>query len=195
MHVKKPRLGYGNPNDYVRLDTVDSRHLMMNTLCFSSKHGWVDRRHVVEIGGGFGNWARLNCEAYLMFGHLRQDGFRWTIYDLPFVSKLQAWYLESYKDYVRLRTKIADDDEPPSVVIGAHSLSELPMNLFVDYYKRVVLRTTNRFFYSTHNRLPDLQLVNQKLEMIYNDFDVVDAIISEQGNVTNYIFAPKVAHG
>ena len=54
---------------------------------------------VVEIGGGYGNMARLMGRAY---------GFKtWTICDMPFMNRLQEYYLEQTLNAVVARNVVA----------------------------------------------------------------------------------------
>lgn len=84
---------------------------------------FADMGRIVEIGGGYGNFARL------VIGH----GFagRYAIYDLPELLQLQQWYLG--------QTLSADEQKrveyvttlPPNAdaIVGLWSISELPFDL------------------------------------------------------------------
>jgi hypothetical protein len=188
-YVKRPKsnAGYGNPIDYLPIDIVDSRHIMMSTMVFSvlSKH----HNHIVEIGGGYGNWFRLNS------GVINFE--RWTIVDLPFVKKLQRWYLEQEKvDTKRLELVDTNDywfwlnrenGKQIDIVIAAHSLSEVTLPDFMDYVDHVVARS--RFlFYSTQKKLPTPELVEFKLAILDARFKRINTWITEGGIVENVLY-------
>src|SRR5215831_7238053 len=85
--MKRPKsvLGYTWKEDYRQGDVVDCRHIMISAFIFGLQ-AWPAGIRIVEVGGGFGNWVRLN--------HSVMDYACWTIVDLAFVSRLQRWYLE-----------------------------------------------------------------------------------------------------
>lgn len=185
MAREKSLLGYASPADYHPCDVVDSRHIMMSTLIFSTLGRRAD--HVVEIGGGWGNWVRLNETVV--------DYRTWTIIDLPFVTGLQRWFL-SQELTSPDKVELVDTDAYPAwrercgefdLLIGAHSLSELPWDLFVDYLEHVATKARH-FFYATHLRLPDPDLVQKKLRAIEERFDRQRSVLSENGTVDNILF-------
>ena len=83
LSVRKSELGYGDRIQYKLIDQCDSRHIMMSTIIFSKNKSF---KNIVEIGGGYGNWYRLNRNL------INFD--KWIIIDLPFCLDLQKWYLE-----------------------------------------------------------------------------------------------------
>ena len=84
LDIPKSDLGYGKNLEYKFLDRADSRHIMMSTIITSYKK---DFNTIVEIGGGYGNWYRLNRNI--------MEFKKWYIIDLPFVLDLQKWYLKN----------------------------------------------------------------------------------------------------
>lgn len=181
----KPLLGYSTKENYVEIDAIDSRHIMMSTIIVN--YLGKDIKKIVEIGGGFGNWARIN-EDIINFDS-------WTIIDLGFVLKLQKWYLSNvlfdYSKIVFLNAEeldhaIADID----LVIGAHSLSEIDLYFFKKYLE-LILSNTKYFFYSTHVTLPSKELVNYKLTLLDEQFDRVVTVVSENQKVLNILYKIK----
>jgi len=190
--VGKPASGYEDPESFYTPDALDCRHIMSLTHLFS--HVTDSHLNIVEIGGGFGNWARL---ALLIPEKIDCDG--WTIIDIPAMIKLQKWYLSTvccsvYNDKLHFvttdeykRGAVPDCCSNPNVVIGAHSLSEFPMEVFEDYYNKVIVNA-RYFYYATHKELPHPTLVTAKLMKIQEDFTCVKSIISEGGTVLNALY-------
>jgi hypothetical protein len=169
----KKILGYGNSNaKYKVYDNLESRHIMLNVILWNTVKEPVNS--VVEIGGGFGNWRRLN-----------PDIQHWTILDLPYVAKLQDWYLGQH-DLTCDRT-VPDQID---LVIGTHSLSEFDWNTFVEYYYSTVIKS-KYLFYAYHKFSAGEELINKKLEMIQKDFDLIVTIPSEDENCANNVYQRK----
>ena len=186
LKIPKPALGYKNLNFYPA-DAVDCRHIMMSTIIFSALK---TVGHVVEIGGGFGNWARINVPTHPIN--------RWTIIDLDFVQELQKWYLEkslSAEDHAKIAyVKNTEDfsEIKPDLVIGAHSLNELAWTDFETYLP--LLNRTEYLFYASPLRSCNAEISNLfkiKLGVLLTKFDVVKEVQSEQGYVTNILFRAK----
>ena len=178
--------GYGKTTpvhgDYSNLD---SRHIMMSVHLLSSIS---DHPHtVVEIGGGFGNWLRLNT-GVIAFS-------KWTIVDLPHVSKLQKYALE--KDcihpttYELVEAGTRSNWDSIDLVLGTHSMSEFSLSTFIDYFYTIVLKS-QYFYYAYHNTRPSLELINTKRDIIEKHFTPIHTMVSEGGNVTNCLYGKKV---
>lgn len=184
ISLEKPRLGYKNLA-YHPCDVVDSRHIMMSTILFSFLKN--NEYNVVEIGGGFGNWARLNLPVVPIKS--------WTIIDLPFVSELQQWYLKnalSEDDFSRMRFLLNTDstaDIDVDVVIGTHSLSELSWNDFLSYMP--IINRSRYLFYSYHINYPSSALTNIKLEYLKQSYNIIVNIKSENDFVSNMILEKR----
>lgn len=186
MYLSKPKstLGYAHKEEYVPIDMIDSRHIMMSTLIFSKIGRKVGR--ILEIGGGWGNWFRLN-EGIIDFKH-------WDIVDLPFVTELQRWYLaqtaynrELYSVY---RTDDISNGEKYDLIIAAHSLSELSLEAFTDYFENV-LSKTRYVFYATHVSLPSTELVRAKIEMLGSKFDRLSETYHCDRQAVNILYERK----
>lgn len=193
-YMKRPKsaLGYASQQDYRKWDAIDSRHIMMSTFIFCTKD-WPAGIRIVEIGGGFGNWVRLN--------HSVIDYAHWTIIDLTFVSRLQHWYLEyEIGPLADINVELVDSegydrwkrsvDRGVDLVIGAHSLSELDWNTFCDYFENVVCKAP-ALFYATHRSRPSTELVEKKLNFIAQRFKEDRHFLSENGQVANILFRSK----
>ena len=170
----KSQLGYLT---HKPVDAVESRHLMMVTLLFSTTG--LQHKHIVEIGGGFGNWARLATGIV--------DFDKWTIIDLPFVIELQKWFLKEEleeKDFNKVEF-VSTDDYPDwkkdfngaDTVIGAHSLNEFSLEDFQEYFDSVVSKCEN-FFYASPVNGPSEELVNKKAEIIDTIFKSQKSLLS-----------------
>lgn len=193
-YLKRPKCtaGYSHVSSYMPVDIVDSRHILMSTMIFSKIGRWIPGR-IIEIGGGFGNWVRLNSNV-IRFK-------KWTIIDLPFVTELQRWYLKQEKidlenveiidtdEYLTWRNDLTD---PIDLVIGTHSLSELSWADFEDYVSHVVCRS-RYLFYATQLQLPSEELVAAKLERLDKLFDRLETWSTENGVVLNILYRSKTA--
>ena len=176
-------IGYGDSTPmYGDYTNVDSRHIMMFVIMFTNIKEPI--HSVVEIGGGFGNWLTLNK-------HISN----WTIIDLPHVGELQKWCLDQHgideSKYTLVSAFEYDDwaskNTTHDVVIGSHSLSEFSLDIFVNYFEKVV-SNAKYFFYAYHNTLPTPQLIKEKLNIISTKFSLVLNIQSEGGNVSNCLY-------
>ena len=139
--------------------------------------------NIVEIGGGFGNWLRLNNQI--------QKFSKWYIIDLPHLGMLQEWYFNKHDinpDKYKLVSAFNYKEIPnPDLIIGAHSLSEFSWDVFEDYFNRLIVKS-KYLFYSYHKHLPKIDLINKKLELISSKFNLLASFTSENGNVENSLF-------
>ena len=187
LKVPKPYKGYGDRSKWVACDKVDSRHIMMSTIIFSK----INPKHIIEIGGGFGNWVRLNHE---------MPWHHWTIIDLPFVSKLQQWYIKPHRSGVEfidtdhyqewVQHGAWNCEDPIDLVIGAHSLAELSWEHFDNYMHQTVIKS-KYFFYAANKTLPDPELLATKMKEIIKYFKPIKIVESENGMVMNCLFERK----
>ena len=181
LKVEKPRWGYKSLA-YHPLDKVDCRHIMMSTVIF--KH-LKSVRTVVEIGGGFGNWARLNLQVHPGI----QD---WTIIDLDFVVDLQQWYIgKSLSSDLCQKVKFIKAESllpifGADLVIGAHSLSEVSLDYFKNYLK--IIDKSQYFFYARHRDYPSTELSKIKFDMLVSKYKIVENVKTENGEVDNILF-------
>ena len=183
----KSQLGYEGTRP---MDAIESRHLMMMTLLFEIVG--TEQKHIVEIGGGFGNWTRLAQNVI---------GFdEWTIIDLPFVSKLQKWFLrkeleDDFYDKVNFVTTKNYPDwkkefKGADVVIGAHSLNEFALEDFEEYFESVV-KKCEFFFYATPVDGPSIELVEKKNKIISEFFENAHYLLTEEDRVSNIVYKRK----
>ena len=177
-------LGYGDRSPtYGDYNNLDCFHIMMSVVVFHTIKGRLP--HIVEIGGGYGNWLRLNSGV--------QDFDTWYIVDLPYINLLQDWYL-SNQGVERTKYQLlsccdysALDAVDIDLVIAAHSLSEFSFDVFSEYFEKVVSRS-KYFFYSYHIYLPDENLVRMKMDVILTKFSLVVNVLSQEGVVSNCVF-------
>lgn len=191
LSKEKPLVGYSSLEKYVELDSVDCRHIMMNTIIFSQLGRNVE--NIVEIGAGFGNWIRLNTDII--------NFKKWTMVDLEFVSKLQQWYVKNTINdnracFVSIDTNLFEswtkDLKPIDLVIGSHSLSEISLDIFQIYYNKV-LPKTKYLFYAAHKQQPSKELLHTKLKMLNQMFNIITEVESSNGKVINILYEKK--HG
>lgn len=183
LSVPKSDLGYTDNVKYKFMDVADSRHIMMSCLIFSQKN---DFNNIVELGGGYGNWYRLNKDIV--------NHNSWSIIDLPFVLELQKWYLSNeVKDLSKVNFFSPDDykkelsNKKIDLVIAAHSLSELSWNIFLDYFNFLILKT-EYLFYASHVNNCGEELLNMKKNEIEKYFTPVFSIQSEYNSVFNTLY-------
>lgn len=179
-------LGYGDYAPHFLYNNLDSRHIMMSIILFENIEQPIN--NILEIGGGYGGWLRLNYGI--------QEFNTWHIIDLLHLNLLQEWYLNNhsvprniYKLHQNTTYKNTIDNYY-DLIIGTHSLSELDINIFNDYYENII-KKSKYLFYACHNKLPAVELINKKLEIINNDFNLIINVLSENNNVSNYLFINK----
>ena len=180
-------LGYKNSTqEHASYTQLDSRHIMMSVLLFT----WLPQKveNIVEIGGGFGNWVRLN---------MIQSFKKWTIIDLPHMIELQEWYLNkeniSKQKYELISAlnydKWNSKKESYDLVIGTHSLSEFKFEVFKDYFKKVVMKADYFFFCYC---IPFSECIDLKLRFIDENFMLLNSVLSEGNNVANNLYIRKI---
>ena len=186
-HLKTvEKLGYGSSVDSTNwnYECNDSRHIMMS-ICLFSNIKSIENARIVEIGGGFGNFLRVNYNL--------QKFKSWDIIDLPHIGELQKWFLQKSHVPSGVYNIISADSTPSfesDIVIGTHSLSELSWDIFAQYFACIVKRTTY-LLYSYHVTRPSEPLIRRKRDMIDSEFDCIADIPSEGGWVRNCVFIRK----
>jgi hypothetical protein len=184
LAIEKPRLGYGDdPNvPFREMDFCDSHHIMMSVIIAHFKKNYDT---IVEIGAGYGNMIRLNQDIL--------NYAEWIDIDLPFVLDLADWYLDQTikdRNKIKLVSALNFPEMKPDLVIGAHSLSELSMDDFMEYYKKIILNS-RYFFYATHINNCGFELIQAKLKLIKADFEALHEVVSEGGGVFNTLYERK----
>ena len=190
INENKPIIGYdgGAPSVHCKFNELDTRHIMMSVIINTYLPEKV--KHIVEIGGGFGNWLRLN--------YLIMNTTSWSIIDLPHLNELQNWCLEKYnvpKDkYTTISAynymNFANTCNNIDLVIGSHSLSEFSYDVFMNYFFSIITKS-KYFFYAYHIASPNPFLISKKNEAISQYFDVIIDIPSESNNVRNVLLKNK----
>ena len=190
LDIPKSNLGYSKILEYKFLDRADSRHIMMSTIITSFKR---DFNTIVEIGGGYGNWYRLNRKI-MKFK-------KWYIIDLPFVLDLQKWYLKNEVnkiDRLRFISSYETDfiqsnlvnKQNIDLVIGTHSLSEMSIKDFNFYYDNII-KKSSYFFYAGHFFNFGYSLAKKKLNLISENFSLIKSLESEKGSAINNLYINK----
>lgn len=179
---KKPLGLEGFGTTFAEYNQLDSRHIMMSVVLFSKISDAP--KTIVEIGGGYGNWLRLNSGV--------QPFTKWTIIDLPYVNKLQKWYLKKCEipsaTYDVLAAQLYKAKNlTPDLVIGAHSMSEFSWEVFFDYFSNIVCKS-KFFFYAYHKYSPSKELIDRKVDYLEMFFRPVFSVDSEGGNVANTLY-------
>jgi hypothetical protein len=172
LNQPKGLFGYnGHENKYIKIDDLDSKHIMMLTFLLDNKK--TNYSKVVEIGGGFGNMCRLSNNI------ISYDS--WDIIDLPHMLELQSYYLKneiediSKINFIDAHSNKKYENTEIDLVIGTHSVSEFSWDIFTNYFNNVI--SESKYFYYGYNKnCPNPQLINIKLNYILNNgFTVIKA--------------------
>lgn len=181
----RKHIGYeGSSSTNANFTHVDSRHIMMNTIIYNHINEKLE--NIIEIGGGYANWLYLNRNRPIK---------KWTIIDLPHLIRLQKWCLDELEvnntkyelvsayDYDNLTNNTYD------LVVGSHSLSEISLNAFINYFNKII-KNSKYLFYSYH-KIVHYDMVNIKRNIIEGQFNLVYEVTTENGNVSNCLFVNK----
>jgi len=162
MSQPKGLTGYKhNEEKYLRLDDLDCKHVLQLTFLFNNNNAKWNR--IVEIGGGFGNMARL-CKHIVHYDN-------WDIIDIPHMSLLQKYYLEnelsdiSNIHFIDTNKHIDYKDVSIDLVIATHSVSELSWDYFYAYFNNVI-KYSNYFYFGFNKNCPSPDLINKKIEHV-----------------------------
>jgi hypothetical protein len=149
-----------------------------------------DIRNIVEIGGGYCNFLRLNTNII--------NYKTWNIIDLPYVNQLQDYIIKNtfqssekikllsaynYKDILDKNTDNLDID----LVIALHSLSELGSDFFLDYFYNVLIHA-KVVLYSFNINNPSYQLYLFKNSFFEKHFKILNIMDGENENVKHIIY-------
>lgn len=166
------------------------------------KLGDPTKLHFLEIGGGFGNVVRL-------LG--RHSGFgSWTIFDMPFMTQLQRWYLQhtlpdhpqQHDDYGVLnggaircvdtehRNEFVDEFPGADVLVSTHAWSELSDDDFV-WYLRNLLPKVQHVLYAAAAEFPSLEVTQRRLDRLSRELRIVDAYWSQSGSVVTALLTKR----
>ncbi|EKX31421.1 hypothetical protein GUITHDRAFT_122381 [Guillardia theta CCMP2712] len=204
-----------------KLPTTNTcRHVMQLSLLIKTllaDRAELSKLKVVEIGGGYGNMARLFALAY---------GFRhWTIFDMRFMNKLQGFYFESTLNATVLRNVVAedfeeqtskssftshlcyDDDEACRVWAAAGECMKNPEFMHERCrsscsqcesssnftFNLVDTKHLNTWYvlYAYSKVWPSPEIVNSKLELLKSRLSVIDSIESNHKNTVTVVFARR----
>ena len=170
MRQPKSLVGYkDNEAKYLPIDDLDSKHILQ--LTFLMNNNSMTYNLIVEIGGGFGNMARLskNIVPYTS----------WDIIDIPHMSELQRYYLETeIKEVSNFRFLSAYSNNnysnlPIDLVIGTHSLSEFALDDFLNYFNNVI--KYSKYLYLGYQKYaPSTELIQKKLDYLLKNGFVVE---------------------
>ena len=183
--INRPVIGYnGSSSNYGNYNNLDSRHIMFSVILWNFLKNPV--KNILEIGGGYGNLLYIN----------RNRSFdKWTIIDLPYINTLQEWALNKlvvnpskYKlysayDYQEATTTTYD------LVIGTHSLSELSINTFNNYFTSII-KNSKYLFYSYH-KYSHKALVELKRHIIEQQFNLIYEVFTENNRVSTCLYINK----
>lgn len=164
-----------------------------------------------EIGGGYGNLARMAAQVFSFSS--------WTIVDMHHVRQLQHWFLTTSLAETQFSIVLENDDVKAAsdamtdsghgriqlvdsrrfltytltrqqhidVVIATHSWSEFSLETFLHYW--VILRDRATYIlFSTQLTFPSEENITRKIDLILEWYSVLSVIKTEGGRVATYIF-------
>ena len=116
---------FGEPYEFEffpRISPQSIQHAYYINMMYERMGIWLeDVKSIVEIGGGYGNFARI----------ARNMGFRdsYKIVDLPEIHVLQKHYLDNTSPGHGVEFISVDRIEPAELLMATFSVSEMPMEL------------------------------------------------------------------
>jgi hypothetical protein len=160
----------GHEDKYTPIDDIDGKHILQLTFLFNTKRSY---NHIVEIGGGYGNMARL-CNNIVQYT-------QWDIIDIPHMSEIQEFYLKNeIKDVSKFRflsaySNVEYSKAPIDLVIATHSLSELAIDDFCNYFNNVI-KYSKFIFYGFNVSCPSPALIQTKFNYLLENGFVVENV-------------------
>jgi hypothetical protein len=166
----KSMIGYkDNESKYLPIDDLDSKHICQ--LTFLLKDNILKYDRIVEIGGGFGNMARLTNKI-ITYNN-------WDIIDIPHMLELQKYYLEheikdiSHINFINGYSELDYTNVSIDLVIGTHSISEFSWDIFYKYFHSVIINS--KYLYIGYNKnCPSSEIINRKIDYIHNNSFVLE---------------------
>jgi putative sugar O-methyltransferase len=180
-----------------------TRHCAWLTLLLHhlAPHHDPARLRIVEIGGGFGNFARL-------WGHA-VGIHEWTIVDMPFMTGLQQWYLRKTLPQVaqhgdpgvtagpRLRwidtehkNEFVDENPPIDVLVSTHAWSELPRDEWL-WYLHNLLPRARCLLYAASNETPNPTEANWRLQRLAQVLRPIDLWKTHDDSTVVALYVPR----
>lgn len=182
----RKNIGYNeSTTNYANYNNLDSRHIMFSVIMWNFLQKPI--KNILEIGGGYANLLYLNRN---------QEFDKWDIIDLPYMCKLQEWMLNKLSvnpSKYRLYSAYNYEDATSNrydLVIGTHSLSELSINTFNQYFVSII-KNSKYLFYSYH-KYSHFELVELKRNIIEQHFDLIYEVHTENNNVSTCLFKNKL---
>jgi len=182
--LEYPKIGYNFTPNNLFYDECDSHHIMMSIILFKNIKDTINT--IVEIGAGYGGWLYLNLNI-VSFN-------KWVMIDLPHLGSLQEFYLNHY-NVPKERYEIVSAfnynglNKMNDLIIGAHSLSEFALDVFIEYFNHFI--KYSKYLFYAYCKCVHLELNAKKLELIMQYFEIVIEIPSENNNVSNILFKNK----
>jgi len=181
----RKKLGYTSETQFDSYNHLDSRHILMSIVLYSNIKN-DELKSIVEIGGGYGNFLYLN----------RNREFQnWKIIDIPHLLLLQNYMLKELNvncpyELISAYDYSEKDFSELDLVIGTHSLSEFSIDIFKNYFYKVIINS-KYLLYVYHISLPSKQLIESKKEIIEEYFSLLFSITTENNSVITALYKKK----
>ena len=201
------------------------RHVMMLTSLLSvlmSDGVLIKNMNVFEIGGGYGNMARIMAKSFLFL--------HWTIFDMSHCTQIQQWFLhKSLGDSVYVHSTVGYGHTLPSnnpflhnssiqlstikptihlvdsrnmFSYGLQNREKLTVVIATHSWSELpweefvsywyLVKRAQYILYSTQMSFPSSIICSTKIDTIKTCFDVAFLYKTEGGNVWNYVFKKNV---
>jgi hypothetical protein len=187
-NIQQNIVGYDLVPAYGKLTNSDTKYIMLSVILFTQlKQKNFDK--IIEIGGGFGNMLRLN--------HCIQNFKTWKIIDYLHMNLLQEYYLSTEhvpknKYILTPNNTNVNSREKSDIVISIYSLSEYSMKDFMIYYENII-SNAKYFFYVFNKGYPSTQLNDAKINIISQDFNLLNDDNSQNNPVCVYLYANNMS--
>jgi hypothetical protein len=174
-----------------------SKHGLMMTLLLSV----IGRRRplkVIEVGGGFGNMARITHRLGLVDN--------WTTFDLDFVCDAKAYFLGETCPQLRVNRNQYDPSlgavnlidqhhcntikrelEPADILIGSEALGTLPLDSFLYYYD-ALLPLSGHLLYAAPAGASSIEDAGDKMRYIEKIMEPEKKLITRDGQLEMFVF-------
>jgi len=164
-------IGYDKPPQFGKLSDIDIKYILFSMLLFENLP-ITNFENIIEIGAGFGNMLRLN--------YTIQNFNKWIMIDYLHFNILQEYYLSNLNVDRNKYTLTTFNNNilkyKSDIVISIFTLSEYLINDFMYFYENII-KNTKYFFYVFYKNNHLIELNNNKIKIISQDFKLINTNI------------------